>query len=252
MQITLVIGGSAGIGQAAAIELARNGAGVIITYRSHPEGAAETVAEIERLGGRAVALPLDVADGAGFAAFRDRVAETLAATWGADRLTALINNAGFGRQATIEETTEDLWDALHAVLLKGPFFLTRALLPLIKDGGAIVNTTSSSTHATGIPIGYAAYATMKGGLVVQTRYLAKELAGRGIRVNSVSPGVTRTRLGDDVLTRFPELIAPQAAKTALGRIGEPDDVGAVIAFLVRDDARWITGQDIEASGGYDL
>lgn len=252
MKIALVVGGSAGIGQAAAVEIARHGAGVIITYRSHPEGAEETVARIEQLGGRAVALPLDVGDSAGFTAFRDRVAETLASTWQADRITALINNAGFGRQASIDETTEELWDSLHDVLLKGPFFLTRALLPLMADGGAIVNTTSSSTHATGVSIGYSAYATMKGGLVVQTRYLAKELAGRGIRVNSVSPGVTRTRLGDDAFSKFPELIAPQAARTALGRIGEPDDVGAVIAFLVRDEARWITGQDLEASGGYDL
>ena len=251
MDVSVIIGGSAGIGQAAAIEIARRGTAVILTYRSHPEGADETVAEIERLGARAAALPLDLGDTASFAAFRDRTS-TVLADWSVERISSLINNAGFGQMAMIGDTTEEIWDSLHRVLLKGPFFLTRELLPIIADGGSIVNTTSTSTHATGLSAGYSAYASMKGGLVVLTRYLAKELAERGIRVNSVSPGVTRTRLGNDAFSRFPELMAPQAARTALGRIGEPEDIGKVIAFLASDESAWITGQDIEASGGYDL
>jgi NAD(P)-dependent dehydrogenase (short-subunit alcohol dehydrogenase family) len=252
MDIAVIIGGSAGIGQAAALEIARRGAGVIVTYNRHPEGGAETVAEIEAIGGVAVALPLDVGDIQSFPAFRESVATALADTWGATTFRSLVNNAGIGQSALLEDMTEELYDRLHTVLLKGPYFLTKELLPLLEHGGSIVNTTSTSTHATGLSVGYSAYASMKGALVVLTRYLAKELSARSIRVNSVSPGTTRTRLGDDAFSKHPEVIAPLAARTALGRIGEPDDVGAVIAFLVSDDARWITGQDVEASGGYNL
>jgi NAD(P)-dependent dehydrogenase (short-subunit alcohol dehydrogenase family) len=252
MGITVVVGGSAGIGQSAAVEIARRGSGVILTYRTHPEGARETVGAIEELGGTAVALPLDVGRSETFPAFRDAVAGALAETWGVESFDGLVNNAGVGRMAMVEDTTSEMFDELSGVLLKGPFFLTQALLPLLDDGGAIVNTTSSSTQVTGLEPGYSVYGAMKGGLVVMTRYLAKELSARGIRVNSVSPGPTRTRLGGDAFARFPELVAPIAAKTALGRIGEAGDIGSVIAFLLSDDARWITAQDIEASGGYNL
>ncbi len=252
MGVAIVIGGSAGIGQAAAIEMARRGSGVIFTFRSHPEGAEETVRAIEAVGGTAVALALDVADTASFPDFAARVRDALAATWQLERADALVNNAGFGEMAALGDITDEHYEHLQRVLLKGPLFLTQALAPLLVDGGAIVNTTSTSTHASGVTPGYSVYAAMKGGLVVLTRYLAKELSVRGIRVNSVSPGPTRTRLGGDAFQRYPELIAPQAARTALGRIGEAGDVGAVIAFLVSPESRWITGQDIEASGGYDL
>lgn len=252
MNVAIVIGGSAGIGQATSTELARRGAGVILTYNSHRDGADETIAAIREAGGTAVALPLDVGDSASFGAFREAVESELATTFGTRTIHSLVNNAGFGQMSLFEETTEETYDRLHRVLLKGPFFLTQTLLPLLADGGSIVNTTSSSTTTKGLTPGYSAYASMKGGLVVLTRYLAKELAPRGIRVNSVSPGVTRTRLGDDAFSRFPELIEPQARRTALGRIGEAADVAAVIAFLASEDGRWITAQDIEASGGYDL
>jgi len=252
MEIAVVIGGSAGIGQAAAVELARRGWGVVVTYRRHPDGADEVLRAVKELGGTAVALPLDLADSASFGAFGDRVRETLATTWQSDVFHGLVNNAGIGEMAMFPDTTEEQYERLHRVLLKGPFFLTQTLLPMLADGGAVVSTTSTSTHATGTTPGYSVYAAMKGALVVLTRYLAKELSVRGIRVNSVSPGPTRTRLGDDAFERFPELVAPQAARIALGRIGEPDDVGAVIAFLLSQDARWITGQDVEASGGHDL
>ena len=252
MSIAIVIGGSAGIGQRAAVRLAEQGCPVILTYRTHPEGADEAVAEIERSGGTAVALPLDVGRSETFPAFAETVRLTLEETWGATSLTYLLNNAGIGRMALVEDTTEELYDELQRVLLKGPFFLTQALLPLLEDGGAVVNTTSSSTAATGLEPGYSVYGAMKGGLVVMTRYLAKELSERGIRVNSVSPGTTRTRLGGDAFERHPELVAPLAARTALGRIGEPDDIARVIAFLLSDAGAWGTGQDIEASGGYNL
>jgi NAD(P)-dependent dehydrogenase (short-subunit alcohol dehydrogenase family) len=251
MDVSLIIGGSAGIGQAAAVEIARRGAAVIVTYRSHPEGAQEVVAQIQEQGGRAAALALDVADIASFPAFRERVSEVLAG-WGEEQITSLVNNAGVGAATTIEDATEEFWNRMQGILLKAPFFLTKEFLPLIADGGSIVNTTSTSTHSTGLAVGYSVYGAMKGGLVVLTRYLAKELAPRGIRVNSVSPGVTRTRLGDDAFARFPEIIPDLAARVALGRIGEPEDVGKVIAFLTSSDAGWITGQDIEASGGHDL
>jgi NAD(P)-dependent dehydrogenase (short-subunit alcohol dehydrogenase family) len=148
--------------------------------------------------------------------------------------------------------TESAFDDYYRVLLRGPYFLTQALLPLVEDGGAIVNVASSAVGPGDTEPGYSGYAAMKGGLVVASRFLAKELSGRGIRVNSIAPGPTRTRLGDNGFERYPEVIAPLAAKTAFGRIGEPADIGKVISFLVSDDSAWITGQDIQASGGYAL
>jgi len=252
MSVAIVIGGSAGIGQAAAIELAKRGFGVIVTYRSHPEGAAEVIAAVEELGHRAVALPLDLANIDTFPEFAERVRQALTETWGATTFQVLVHNAGLGEAAMLGEITDEHYERLNRVLLKGPVFLTQELVPILADGGSVVFTTSSSTKAAGVSPGYAVYGAMKGGLVVLARYFAKELAPRGIRVNSVSPGPTRTRLGGDAFERFPELIAPLAERAALGRIGEPEDIGAVIAFLASDDGRWITGQDLEASGGYDL
>lgn len=251
MQIAIVTGASSGIGRSTAVQIAAQGSGVILTYRGHEAGARDAVAEIEKTGGTAVALPLDVGDTTGFAAFRDAVTRALRDTWQRDTFDALVNNAGVGGLGTMfADTTEDEYDRFHRVLLKGPYFLTQALLPLLADGGAIVNVSSSST--SGAHPGYSAYASMKGGLTVLGRYLAKELSERGIRVNTVSPGPTRTRLGDDGFTRYPEVIPAIAARTALGRIGEPDDVGAVVAMLTGPESRWITAQDIEVSGGYDL
>jgi NAD(P)-dependent dehydrogenase (short-subunit alcohol dehydrogenase family) len=252
MTIAIVTGGSSGIGQSAAKQIAKRGAGVILTYSRNPEGGLETVAEIEKDGGTAVALPLDIGRSETFPAFTDAVTRALADTWQAESFDYLVNNAGFGRMAMFEETSEELFDEFLRVILKGPYFLTQALLPMIADGGAIVNTTSNAALFSGMEAGYSAYGTMKGGLVVLTRYMAKEFSTRGIRVNSVSPGPTRTRLGDDGFAKYPEIIAPIAAKTALGRVGESDDIGMVIAALLSEECRWITAQDIEASGGYNL
>ena len=252
MHVAIVTGGSSGIGQSAATQIARQGTGVIVTYGQHPDRAEATVRSIEREGGRAVALPLDFADAPSFTSFRDRVRETLERTWQTSRFDYLVNNAGFGQMAMFEDTTETLFDEFYQVLLKGPYFLTQALLPMMAPGGAIVNTSSSSALEGGTDAGYSAYASMKGAMIVLTRYWAKELSTRGIRVNAVAPGPTRTRIGDDAFEKYPEVIVDLVEKTALGRIGEPDDVGKVIAFLVANDGAWITGQTIQVAGGYRL
>ena len=252
MSITVVVGASSGIGQAAAIRVAERGCGVIVTYNKNREGALETVARIQKDGGTAVALALDVGRSETFPAFRQAVESAASGTWGTPAITGLVNNAGFGQMSMFPDTSEELLDRFYRVILKGTYFLTQELLPLIEDGGAIVNTSSNSALPSGLEPGYSAYASLKGGLIVLTRYLAKELSDRGIRVNSVAPGPTRTRIAGDAFEKYPEVIPPIAARTALGRVGEPDDLGAVIAFLLSDEARWITAQDIEASGGFNL
>lgn len=252
MKVAVVTGASSGIGQSAALQIARRGAGVILTYSSNEQGAKDTVRRIEQLGGTAVALPLDIGDAATFPAFRDAVADVLRGTFQRDSFDYLVNNAGFAGSAMIEDTREQEFDRLTDGLFKGPFFLTQALLPLLVDGGAIVNLTSNSTLPHVTAPGYSVYASLKGAMVVLSRYMAKEFSLRGIRVNSVAPGATRTRFADDAFAKHPEII-PELAKTvALGRIGEPDDIGMAIAVLVSEEGRWITGQNIEVSGGQNL
>jgi NAD(P)-dependent dehydrogenase (short-subunit alcohol dehydrogenase family) len=250
--VVVVTGASAGIGQGTAVELARRGFGVVATYHSHPEGAEETVAQIRDSGGQALALPLDIGRSETFPAFAEQLAGALESEWQTSSLRGLVNNAGFGGGRMFEEMSEEAFDQYYRVLLRGPYFLTQTLLPFISDDGAIVNVSSSSARPGDTEEGYSGYAAMKAGLITATRFLAKELAGRRIRVNSIAPGPTRTRLGDDAFEKFPEIIDRLAERTALGRIGEPGDIGKVIAFLVSDDAAWITGEDIQVSGGYAL
>lgn len=250
--VAVVTGASAGIGRGAALEIASRGMRTVVTYHSRPEGAQETVSAIRDSGGEAAALPLDVGRTDTFPEFTRELTQLLDREWGTDTIHCLVNNAGFGGGHLFEEMTQDAFDQYYRVLLRGPYFLTQALVPLIHDGGAIVNTASSSVLPGDTQAGYSGYAAMKGGLVVATRYLARELSPRRIRVNSVAPGPTRTRIGDDVFERFPEVAEPLAARTALGRIGEPEDIGKVIAFLVSDESAWITGQDIPVTGGFAL
>ena len=248
--IALITGGSRGLGRNAALHLAASGSDVILTYRSKRSEADAVVAEIEKLGRRAVALPLDVGVSSSFAAFAETVKQALAEVWQRERFDHLVNNAGIGMFKPIEIVGEDDFDALMGVHLKGPFFLTQALLPLMADGGAIVNLTSATTRVASI--GVAPYAAMKGGLEVLTRYMAKEFGERRNRVNAVSPGAIRTDLGGNPMEAHPEFAEMLAAQTALGRVGEPEDVGRVIATLLSDDCRWVNAQSVEVAGGYNI
>ncbi|MEZ2297787.1 SDR family NAD(P)-dependent oxidoreductase [Variovorax sp. RCC_210] len=250
MSIVIITGASRGLGASTAIHAAQRGMGVIVTYNSHAAGAQDVVRQIEAGGGKAVALALDVGRVASFAGFRDSVAAALAATWGRDRFDALVNNAGYGAFNAIESVTEAEFDGLLNVHLKGPFFLTQALLPLMADGGHIVNLTSATTRVA--TPGAAPYAAFKGGLEVLTRYMAKEFGPRGIRANSISPGAIRTDMTSGAFDQMPEFETLLAGQTALGRIGAPDDVGRVIAGLLSADSAWVNAQNIEVAGGYNI
>jgi len=248
--ITLITGASRGLGAAMALALARDGHDLLITYRDRADAAQAVVAEIQALGRRAQALPLDVSDSASFGSFAGQVREVLAA-WGATALDGLINNAGTGAHAAFAETTPAQFDAMLAIHLKGPFFLTQALLPVLatgeKNGARILNISSGLARFT-IP-GYGAYAAMKGAVEVLSRYQAKELAARGIRVNTLAPGAIATDFGGGAVRDNVELNRFVASVTALGRVGEAEDIGGAAAALMRSGASWITGQRIEASGG---
>ncbi len=252
MQIAILTGGSSGIGRAAAIRIAQRGTGVILTYNSNPDGARQTVATIKASGETAVAVHLDVGDSGTFPAFGEEIKAQLAEVWQRNDFDFLVNNAGFASPTMFEDMTEELFDRYYRVIMKGPYFLTQRLVPLMTDGGAIVNTTSNSALVTGLSAGYSGYSIMKAGLIWMTRCLAKELSPRRIRVNGVSPGSTRTRIADDAFEKHPEVIPPIAAQTALGRLGEPEDIGKIIAALLYEDFGWMTGENIEASGGFRL
>ncbi|MER9586581.1 SDR family oxidoreductase [Mesorhizobium sp. M0276] len=245
MSIVIITGGSRGLGASVAIQCARRSMGVILTYNSNPDAAAKVVKAIIADGGKAVAIKLDVSDSAAFLAFRDAVGEALAKTWNRKTFDFLVNNAGHGLYNPIATVTEEQFEGLFRVHLKGPFFLTQALLPLIADGGHIVNVTSATSRVA--TAGVAPYASFKGGLEVLTRYMAKEFGERRIRANSIAPGPIRTELGGGLSEEFEALLAGQ---TALGRVGEPDDIGCMVAGLLSDENRWINAQNIEIGGGY--
>ncbi|MDX1369057.1 SDR family NAD(P)-dependent oxidoreductase [Pseudomonas sp.] len=245
MSVIVITGGSRGIGASAAEHCARRGMGVILTYKTNADSATSVVHRIQASGGKAVALELDVADVSRFDSFREAVALTLQATWGVAALGGLVNNAGHGLFKPLESVTEAQFDGLLNVHLKGPFFLTQSLLPLMEEGASIVNLTSATTRVA--TAGVAPYAAFKGGLDVLTRYMAKEFGPRRIRANAVSPGAIRTELGGGLNDEFEALLASQ---TALGRVGEPEDVARVIAMLLSEEGRWINAQTIEVAGGY--
>jgi NAD(P)-dependent dehydrogenase (short-subunit alcohol dehydrogenase family) len=245
MSVIVITGGSRGIGASTAELCAQRGMGIILTYNSNPEAAQTVVSRIESAGGKAVALKLDVAEVSGFERFRQAVVQTLQTTWGVDRLDGLVNNAGYGLFNPLQSVTEAQFDGLFNVHLKGPFFLTQALLPLLDEGASIVNLTSATTRVA--TAGVAPYAAFKGGLDVLTRYMAKEFGDRRIRANAVSLGAIRTELGGGLNDEFEALLASQ---TALGRVGEPQDVARVIAMLLSQEGSWINAQTIEVAGGY--
>ncbi|WP_210521531.1 SDR family NAD(P)-dependent oxidoreductase [Hymenobacter terricola] len=243
-KIALLTGGSRGLGKDMALKLAQQGIDVILTYRSQQAEAAAVVAEIEALGRRAVALPLNTADLSTFEAFFAQVATVLTDTFGTDRFDFLINNAGTSLNAPIAETTEAQFDEMLNVHFKGVFFLTQGALPLLRDGGRIVNISSATTRSSFA--GVSVYAAMKGAVEVFTRYLALELGSRGIAANVVAPGAV---FGGGAMTDTPEIRAWVASITALGRTAEPDDIGGIVAFLCSNSARWLNGQRLEATGG---
>ena len=246
-KIALVTGASRGLGRNAALSIARRGGDVILTYQSRGEDAQAAVAEIAAMGRKAVAFQLDAGDVAGFAPFADRLRTALRETWQRETFDHLVNNAGHGTHATIDQTTEAQFDDLVNVHFKGVYFLTQALLPLIADGGRIVNLSSGLTR-TAFP-GYAAYAAVKGAVEVLTRYMAKELGGRGIAVNTVAPGAIETDFGGGGVRDNPDINKLFANMTALGRVGLPNDIGPMIASLLSEDNRWVNAQRIEVSGG---
>lgn len=246
-KLALITGGSRGLGRNAAVSLARKGVDVILTYHSRQDEAQAVVGEIAATGRKAVALRLDAGNVAGFDSFAAQVREALRTSWGRDSFDFLVNNAGIGSPAPFAQTTEAAFDQLMNIHLKGVFFLTQKLLPLIADGGRIVNVSSGLARYS-LP-GMAAYAVMKGGVEVLTRYLAKELGSRGIAVNTVAPGAIETDFGGGAVRDNPDYNRNVAQATALGRAGLPDDIGPMIAALLSEDNRWINGQRIEVAGG---
>jgi len=246
-KIALITGGSRGLGQNAALKLAAAGVDIILTYQHNQEAAQAVVGRIVAMGRKAVALPLDVADRRSFAVFAQQVALQLQQHWQRKQFDYLLNNAGIGIHAAFADTTEEQFDQLLNIQFKGVFFLTQAMLPLLADGGRILNISSGLTRFA-LP-GYAAYAAMKGAIEVLTRYLAKELGPRGIAVNVLAPGAIETDFGGGVVRDNEQLNAFIASQTALGRVGQPDDIGDLVAILLSEESRWLNAQRIEASGG---
>jgi NAD(P)-dependent dehydrogenase (short-subunit alcohol dehydrogenase family) len=246
-KIALITGGSRGLGANTALNIARQGGDVIITYHSNSDAAAAIVAQIEALGRKAVPLQLDTGNVASFGDFRAALTGALTNTWQRDTFDHLVNNAGHGEYTLLGATTEAQFDGLMNVHFKGVYFLTQTLAPMIADNGRIVNLSSGLTRFA-FP-GYSVYAAMKGAVEVLTNYMAKELGARGIAVNTVAPGAIETDFGGGAVRDNAEINKHIAAGITLGRVGVPDDIGPMIARLLSEDNRWINAQRIEVSGG---
>ncbi len=246
-KIALVTGGSRGLGKDMALQLAKKGFDVIITYQSQSSSADEVVNEIKSIGKKAKALQLDVAEAGSFDPFVTQLNSVLKTDFQSDTISALVNNAGVGTYASIAETSMEQFDNMVNIHLKAPFFLTQKLLPILHDGGSIVNISSGLTRFS--YNGYAAYAIMKAAIDSFSRYLALEVGSRKIRVNSVAPGAIATDFGGGAVRDNKDLNDLIASSTALGRVGQPDDIGSVVAFLCSEDAKWINAQRIEVAGG---
>lgn len=247
--VAIVTGGSRGLGRNMVQSIAGRGTDVIFTYRGSKDEADALVAEVEGMGRRAAALRLDVGDVGTFDAFVEEVRGVLRG-WGEERFRFLVNNAGIGVHAGFVETTEDQFDRLMDVHVKGPFFLTQKLLPLMADGGRVVNVSTGLARFA-MP-GFAAYASAKGAVEVMTRYMAQELGPRGISANVIAPGAIETDFGGGVVRDNPQMNAAIASRTALGRAGLPEDVGGVVASLLSPEMGWVNAQRIEVSGGQNL
>jgi NAD(P)-dependent dehydrogenase (short-subunit alcohol dehydrogenase family) len=249
-KIALVTGGSRGLGKEMALSLAKKGLDVVLTYHSKKEEAEVVVGEIEKLGQKAVAIQLNVAESSSFDSFFQNVTTVLKSTFNTDKFDFLVNNAGVGVHEGFLTTTEAQVDNMVNIHFKGAFFLTQKAVAVMNDGGGIVNISSGLTRFS-FP-GYAAYASMKGAIETLSKYQAKELGERKIRVNIVAPGAIETDFGGGAVRDNEQLNQMIAAMTALGRVGLPDDIGSVVAFLCTDDAKWVNAQRIEVSGGMNL
>lgn len=249
-KIALVTGGSRGLGKDMALNLAKKGLDVVLTYNSKNEEAEEVVTEIQKLGQKAVAIQLNVAEVDTFDLFFQETQTALKEIFDTDKIDFLINNAGIGVHESFATTTVDQFDTLVNIQFKGPYFLTQKALEIVNDGGGIVNISSGLTRFS-FP-GYAAYASMKGAMETLTKYQAKELGARKIRVNIVAPGAIETDFGGGAVRDNEQLNQFISSVTALGRVGLPDDIGGVVAFLCTDDSKWVNGQRIEVSGGMNL
>jgi len=249
-KIALVTGGSRGLGKNMALSLAQKGINVILTYNSKKDEAEAVVAEIEKAGAKAVTLQLNAGDIKSFDTFIGQVKQILKETFSTDHFDFLINNAGTALYKPFDQTTEDEFDQLLNIHFKGVFFLTQKALPLINDGGRIINISSGLARFSNP--GSSAYAAMKGAVEVLSRYQAKELGARGIAVNVVAPGAIETDFGGGLVRDNQEVNSRVASATALGRVGLPDDIGGVVAFLCTPDAKWINAQRIEVSGGMNI
>src|SRR6476620_6174298 len=246
-KIALITGGSRGLGKNMALQLAQKGTDVILTYNAKKADAEAVVAEIETMGRKAVALQLNVAEIASFEGFMQQVANVLQEKWNTGSFDFLVNNAGIGATVSFAQVTEANFDEMLKVHFKGVFFLTQKALPLLNDGGRIINLSSGTTRF-GVP-GYVTYASMKGAIETLTKYLAKELGPRNIAVNVLAPGAIETDFNNAAIRNNPQMKTFLATQTALGRVGEAEDIGGIVAFLCSHEARWITGQRLEASGG---
>ena len=245
--ISLVTGASRGLGRNTAISIARHGGDVILTYRSSKDEADAVVADIQALGRKAVALQLDTGKVSTFPAFVEALRTALTTTWQGDTFDHLVNNAGHGEMADFATTTEEQFDMLFDVHVKGVFFLTQALLPMLADGGRIINFSSGLTRVS-FP-GFSAYSAAKGAVEILTVYMAKELGSRGITANTVAPGAIETDFLGGAVRDMPDYNTAFASMTALGRVGVPDDIGPMVASLLGPDNRWVNGQRVEVSGG---
>lgn len=246
-KVALVTGGSRGLGRDMAIQLAKKGFDIIITYHTNADEAGKVVQEISALGKKAKAFPLDVAQSKSFDAFVSVVKKSLTDDFGTTQLFALVNNAGIGTHTSIADTTEEVFDNMVNIHLKAPYFITQKLLPLLADSGSIVNISSGLARFS-YP-NYAPYAIMKSAVESLTRYQAQEFGIRKIRVNTVAPGAIATDFGGGAVRDNKELNDRIASMTALGRVGLADDIGSVVAFLCSEDAKWVNAQRIEVAGG---
>lgn len=246
-KIAIITGASRGLGRNMALHLARQGVGIIGTYRSGEAEADALRQEIEIMGGKAAMIALDVSNTAGFSGFSDAVSETLKVTFGRDRFDFLINNAGHGLHSLLIDATEDQFTSLIDTHLRGPVFLTQKLLPLIEDGGRILNVSSGFVRFTAP--GYSLYAAAKAALEVMTRFMAVELGARQIRVNAIAPGAIATDFNGGNVRDNDGINAFVAQGIALGRVGQPDDIGGAVTAILSDDMGWANGTTFDISGG---